>query len=30
MLLMAQKDIKSGTSHFIYQYAKAINKYMKN
>ena len=30
MLLMAQTDIKSGTSHFIYQYAKAINKYMKN
>ena len=29
MLLMAEKSIRGGICHFIYQYAKANNKYMK-
>ena len=30
MLLMVEKGIKVGICHYIYQYAKATNKYMKN
>ena len=30
MLLMVEKGIKGGICHFIYQYAKANNKYMKD
>ena len=30
MLLMVEKVIKSGISHIIYQYGKAINKCIKN
>ena len=30
MLLMAEKSIRGGICHSIYQYAKANNKYMKN
>ena len=29
MLLMVEKDIRVGISHFIYRYAKGNNKYMK-
>ena len=29
MLLMVEKSIREGICHSIYQYAKAINKYMK-
>ena len=30
MLLMVEKGIRGGICHFIYQYAKANNKYMKD
>ena len=30
MLLMVEKNITGGISHFVYRYAKANSKYMKN